>query len=253
MNELLNFKRPKFNTYLLFLFLADIFLAILLGGMVYVAWHLGGKSQHTLTIFSTLSGIIILITTLPSFLMIVTYFFGISFPRPNKLYLYVYKILNPIVLLLSRILFLSQERLEYDFAAVNNSWVIASFNNDKPKNILFETPICTQWNECPHNVTGVVSNCKGCGKCQIKDLLELQKEFPVQLAVLTGGTRAKKLVKEIHPDLVIAICCEHELFEGVTAVAPMKVFGIVNDKPEGPCVNTRFNVNIAREALKFFS
>ncbi|MBN1256343.1 MAG: DUF116 domain-containing protein, partial [Planctomycetes bacterium] len=45
----------------------------------------------------------------------------------------------------------------------------------KPGELLLLFPHCLQWSECPNNLIASLDNCKLCGKCRIKDLIELSE------------------------------------------------------------------------------
>ena len=100
-------------------------------------------------------------------------------------------------------------------------------------------PHCLQDKDCSVKITHKVENCKRCGKCRIKDLLEVTEKYGVDLAVATGGTLARRIVKEKRPDLIIAVACERDLTSGIQDTIPLPVYGIFNERPFGPCLNTQ--------------
>jgi uncharacterized protein len=95
-----------------------------------------------------------------------------------------------------------------------------------------------------------VQNCKRCGKCPIKDLLELTSKYGVDLAVATGGTLARRIVMERRPDLIIAVACERDLTSGIQDTMPLPVYGIFNERPHGPCLNTRVAIDRVEAVLQ---
>ncbi|HAA03577.1 MAG TPA: hypothetical protein DCE18_09425, partial [Syntrophobacteraceae bacterium] len=96
--------------------------------------------------------------------------------------------------------------------------------------------------DCSVKVTHTVENCKRCGKCAIKDLLQLSEKYHVDLAVATGGTIARRIVVEKRPDLIIAVACERDLTSGIQDTTPLPVYGIFNQRPFGPCLNTQVSI-----------
>jgi len=112
----------------------------------------------------------------------------------------------------------------------------------KPKEILVLMPHCVQNFECPFKVTSYIENCKRCGKCKIQNLLEFHEKHGVHVKIATGGTLARKVIKETRPKFVIAVACERDLVSGVLDIYPMPVYGIFNVRPNGPCVSTDFNM-----------
>ena len=74
----------------------------------------------------------------------------------------------------------------------------------------------------------------------------------VNLAVVTGGTLARKKVIENKPKAIIAIACERDLTEGILDTNPLPVMGVLNIRPEGPCKNTKVDLVKVIEAIEFF-
>jgi hypothetical protein len=104
-----------------------------------------------------------------------------------------------------------------------------------------------------HKITIDVENCKQCGKCKIGDLKKLAAQNKCKLKVVTGGTLARKAIKEQHPGAVIAIACERDLSLGIQDISAIPVLGILNRRPHGPCMNTDVDMNRVQTALNFFS
>ena len=99
-------------------------------------------------------------------------------------------------------------------------------------------------------ITHRVENCKRCGKCRIKDLLGLSEKYGVCMAVATGGTIARRIVIEKRPDLIIAVACERDLTSGIQDTTPLPVYGIFNQRPFGPCLNTQVALDRVESVLK---
>jgi hypothetical protein len=72
------------------------------------------------------------------------------------------------------------------------------------------------------------------------------------MTVATGGTLARKVVVETNPELILGVACERDLASGIVDTYPIPVIGILIDRPEGPCVNTRVNVEKVNNALETF-
>ncbi|MCX5774335.1 MAG: DUF116 domain-containing protein [Fusobacteria bacterium] len=125
----------------------------------------------------------------------------------------------------------------------NKYYVKKMINRDlKPENILVLMPHCVQSFECPFKVTSYIENCKKCGKCKIQNLQEFHEKYGVHVKIATGGTLARKVIKETKPKFVIAVACERDLVSGIFDIYPMPVYGIFNVRPNGPCVSTDFNM-----------
>jgi uncharacterized protein len=119
----------------------------------------------------------------------------------------------------------------------------------RPEELLLLLPHCLQWNECPHNVVGKLENCRRCGKCAIRDLVELAGRRGVQCAIVSGGRQAVARVRQSEVKAILAVACEKELREGIFAVFPKPVLGVVNLRPHGPCVNTSVAVSEVDAAI----
>ena len=139
--------------------------------------------------------------------------------------------------------------------AVNNDLVMAEARHVPPERLLLLLPQCLQNHECGVRVTGNVGNvmnCKGCGKCKIKDLVALSKKYDVDVAVATGGTLARKIVADKRPDVIIAVACERDLTSGIQDIYPLPTYGILNRRPNGPCFDTDVDVEMVERGLVAF-
>ncbi|HHT9118329.1 MAG TPA: DUF116 domain-containing protein [Candidatus Hypogeohydataceae bacterium YC38] len=111
-------------------------------------------------------------------------------------------------------------------------------NKCPPSGLLIMFPHCIQWSKCPQKITLDLNNCKRCGKCKVKDLIELSEKYGVQLAVATGGRAALERVKSEEVRGVVAIACEKELRIGLTAAFPKAILSVPNLRPHGYCKDT---------------
>jgi hypothetical protein len=68
----------------------------------------------------------------------------------------------------------------------------------------------------------------------------------VKIAIATGGTLARKIIIQTKPRCIIAVACQRDLVDGLIDVFPIPVFGILNERPNGPCINTDVNINQIR-------
>ena len=72
------------------------------------------------------------------------------------------------------------------------------------------------------------------------------------MGVATGGTLARQMVKEIRPKAIIAVACERDLTSGIQDVFPLPVIGVLNERPFGPCFNTRVDIKKVEAAILDF-
>jgi len=136
------------------------------------------------------------------------------------------------------------------FLDYNNKKVMASLKGKEIKKLLILLPHCVQKYTCPYKVTSDIENCKNCGQCVIDELLNMKKEFPIDIRIATGGTLARKHIKELKPDLVAAVACKRDLMSGIHDAFPVKVYGIFNKIVNEPCVNTIVSEEKIRGFLK---
>lgn len=160
--------------------------------------------------------------------------------------------LFPIAMRLGKLLDIDKERVEHSFIEVSNHLVRRKGIKVSPDRLLILTPHCIQQEACPHKITRDVNNCRSCGACQVGDLLELSRRYGVHFAVATGGTLARKIIKTIRPKAVLAIACERDLTSGIQDAFPLPVIGILNERPDGPCCNTRVDLVQVEAALHNF-
>jgi hypothetical protein len=123
----------------------------------------------------------------------------------------------------------------------------------KVRSVLLLLPHCLQINECDVRLTFNIYNCKRCGKCGIKDLIEIADENHLNLFVATGGSLARRIVNEVKPEAVVAVACENDLSSGIADTYPLPILGIPNERPFGPCYNTSVNLDKVKEAIEVFS
>lgn len=160
------------------------------------------------------------------------------------------KILYPLTMAFGSIARDKKERLQALIIDLNNRLI----KKERPKaeRILLLLPHCLQVNECDIRITHNIYNCKRCGRCEIKDLIEIADENNLKLFVATGGNLARKIVSDVHPEAIVAVACERDLSSGIADTFPMPVIGIPNERPFGPCFNTRVSLEKVKEAIRTF-
>jgi hypothetical protein len=158
----------------------------------------------------------------------------------------------PFMILMGKILGISREKVQQSFIEVNNQLVRSNSHRTRPNRLLILLPHCIQDFDCQTKITGNIKNCKGCGKCEIKDLVALSDQYQVKIAVATGGTLARRIIVENRPEAIVAIACELDLTTGILDSYPLPVIGILNDRPHGPCINTKVDIEKVRAAIASF-
>ncbi len=160
------------------------------------------------------------------------------------------KVLYPLLMLVGGLSKDLKERLQKFFIDLNNYLVRSQ--GPKTKRILILIPHCLQINDCNIRVTNDIYNCKRCGRCGVSSLIDLSDRYGLRLFVATGGSMARKIVKDYGPEAVVAVACERDLSSGIVDSFPLPVLGIVNLRPQGPCFNTAVDIDRVKEAVEFF-
>ncbi len=128
------------------------------------------------------------------------------------------------------------------FISFNNALFRLRLKAMNRNKILMLLPHCLQLHTCGIKITGDIGMCKECGRCIIGDLKRISINKGLSTFVATGGTLARKIVRDAAPDIIIASACEHDLGWGIFDIFPAPVYGILNERPEGPCKNTLLNI-----------
>lgn len=184
------------------------------------------------------SGIILAILGFPTTRL----FQGLAWSAINLLF--------PIATRIGRLFDVEKERVERSFIEVSNHLITQKHIKVEPEKLLILTPHCLQQESCPHKITRDINNCHSCGACQVGDLLKLSRMFGVNVAVVTGGTLARKIIKTLRPHAVLAVACERDLTSGIQDAFPLPVIGVLNERPFGPCCNTRVNMERVEQVVK---
>lgn len=163
---------------------------------------------------------------------------------------FVLKILYPTFMLLGA--FFKSKRADFQAYIVKLNNSLVRKGNFNIKKILLLLPHCIQNSKCDVRLTFNIFKCRRCGQCKIKDLIELSEKYNVAVAVATGGTIARKVVKEVKPDAIVAVACERDLSSGIADTYPIPVLGVLNQRPFGPCIDTTVDLNKVRDALEWF-
>jgi len=164
----------------------------------------------------------------------------------------VIRILFPLLVVVGRCFGISKKETRRSFVVINNKLVLAEAKKVRPEKLLILLPHCLQNHECTVRITGSVENCKACGKCKIKDLVALSEKYNVPASVATGGTLARRIVVEKRPTVIVAVACERDLTSGIQDSYPIPVFGILNNRPFGPCYDTDVDLELVERGMTTF-
>ena len=193
--------------------------------------------------------IFFLILVVGTILVFLTSVFEKNFLVANFAVKLFIRFMYPICIFAGRIFRISKAKIGESFVSVNDSLIKALKPKYKSSDVLILLPHCLQDTSCPIRITVTPENCKRCGNCNIGDISKLAEEFNVDIAIATGGTLARRIILEKKPKLIIAVACYRDLVSGIQDVFPIKTFGILNIRPQGPCINTRVDMQRIRQAL----
>ncbi len=125
----------------------------------------------------------------------------------------------------------------------------AGFPRIEGGRVLLLLPHCLQQHCCPHRIVFDATRCERCGACDMGGLLDLAEEEGVRMAIATGGTSARKAVMEACPSFIIAVACPRDLCSGILDTGGIPVWGELNSRPAGDCMDTRVDVGAVRRVL----
>lgn len=166
----------------------------------------------------------------------------------------VIRFLFPLLVVVGKLVGIGKDRVRRSFIVANNLLVLGEAKRVPPEKLLILLPQCLQYHECDVRITGggKVENCKGCGRCKIKNLKAMSLKYGVSISVATGGTLARKIVVDKRPDMIIGVACERDLTSGIQDTYPIPVYGILNNRPHGPCFDTDVSLEMIEEGMKVF-
>ncbi len=144
------------------------------------------------------------------------------------------------------------EVIDKQLVSLNNLMTKLRKKKCPPEDLLLLFPHCIQNSKCKQNIKHDLNECKRCGNCKVKDLLELSEEYGISIAVASGGRIALQKVMADEVKGVVAIACEKELRTGLMATMPKAIFAIPNLRPHGYCVDTDVYIDDVLNAIKWF-
>lgn len=128
----------------------------------------------------------------------------------------------------------SIDRFGNSFIKVHNAITHALFRKDLRSKVLVLIPRCLE-------------------KQFVKEIRNLGEKYKVDVVIVGGGSKAREVIKQKEPSAVIGVACERDLVSGIRDVSPkIPVLGVVNERPLGPCKQTRTDVEEVENAIKFF-
>lgn len=232
--------RPRKRLFIGLLSFASLLIVVAAGLAVWVPS--GGLLNLHPFLPILLNTIVALLTALllgGLFLLVLTLLTGQDLFFSQTLRQIVVRYLFPAIIVFGRTLGIRRDTLQQSFIALNNQLVRAKKLRVPASRALLLLPHCVQFFDCAIKITGDVDKCQRCGRCPINPLSELANMRGIDIAVASGGTLARKIIVERRPQLIIAVACERDLSTGIRDAYPLPVIGVLNQRPQGPCINTQ--------------
>lgn len=145
-----------------------------------------------------------------------------------------------------------ENKVAKSFLNFNNRRILKKIGNKEIDKILILLPHCLQKYSCLLKITSDINNCRECGQCVIADFVKLNSLSSVDVKIATGGTLARKHIKDTKPQLVLAVACKRDLISGIHDAYPVNVYGVFNKIIDEPCINTTVAIDIIKDFLEKF-
>lgn len=216
--------------------------------------YLGFANIHPLApwILAALFGVLILLVLWSCLGLALSVALGRPILFSNRLRGVTAKVFLPLMTLFGMLLGIDKERVRSSFIKVNNELVSAEAGAYEPDQVLILLPHCLQSSRCKYRLTYDINNCKRCGMCPVRGLIELSEKYGAHIAIATGGTIARRIVVQKRPRIILAVACERDLSSGIQDAYPLPVYGVLNERPSGPCLDTRVCLRNLEDALRYF-
>ncbi|MCK5219272.1 DUF116 domain-containing protein, partial [bacterium] len=142
-------------------------------------------------------------------------------------------IINPSIKL-AKIWGVSRDQVGHAFVLLHNRLEVLPSPIKNPARLLILTPRCL-------------------GRENMQGLRTLKEKYGFSQITAFGGTEARKAVDEYKPQGIVAVACERDLLVGIKDLnGRIPVLAFSNQRPEGPCKNTRIDLQVIENAVKMF-
>lgn len=247
-------ERSEKGTFILLLLLTCVLLVVL-AGVLWLVPYVGFSNIHPhLPLIMALVFLGIVLFMIGGGLTLVfTIIRGKNLFFNRRIRGVMIRFLFPMLVVVGKLVGIGKDRVRRSFIAANNQLVVGEARRIHPQKLLILLPQCLQFHDCDVRITaGRVENCKGCGRCKIKNLVAMSQRYGVSISVATGGTLARKIVVDKRPDMIIGVACERDLTSGIQDTYPIPVYGILNRRPHGPCYDTDVDLDVIEEGMRSF-
>ena len=238
-------------------FPAYVSLSLILFIAVYVLFLVGALKQ---TVVSTPQSVMLGVTLIILLLLVATWSITLMSTHIRLRVKWLQKLSKWMMLHfyyslakgLAIITFTDKCDLYESFLNFNNETVLTDQHDVRNSNILVLLPHCLQKDSCTIRIATDIVRCEECGGCDISRIKKLVDEQNVDAAVASGGSLARKLIKDKNPDVIVAVACHRDLVEGLRDAWMYPVYAVLNERPQGPCHETTVSIPSIEFAIKRF-
>jgi len=170
------------------------------------------------------------------------------FYKPVKWMLFF--IFYPLATIPSWLPGIKKSALQESFLSFQNSLFQNYIKSRHYSELLILLPHCLQFHDCKIRITRDINDCLECGSCDVCGLKKLSNGTHLKIGIANGGTLARKIVNDTHPEVIIAVACHRDLSDGVRESWKYPVYAILNERPFGPCYDTRVDIGKIEGILK---
>ena len=202
---------------------------------------------------SIIVGLVCIIALMWLCLMLVFHIYtGKALPGAGSVRHVTVRLFFPLMELLAKFVGIDRGSVRRSFIKVNNELVLSRRKTVEPHKLLLLLPHCVQRSTCPHRLVHNADLCLRCGGCPVGALLDLRDKYGIRFAIATGGTIARRIVVQTRPACIIAVACERDLTSGIQDSYPLPVFGVLNSRPKGPCLDTLVPLEALEDVIRLF-
>lgn len=159
----------------------------------------------------------------------------------------------PFLMTVSGIFNYKKDEIRRIFIKANNEYVLSFNKKIPPERLLLLLPHCLQHSECVYRMRNGLNECRQCCRCTLGRIKDLVAKSGVNAVLATGGTSARKAVRDLNPALVVAVACERDLSSGIMDIMEIPVYGIINSRPNGPCTDTLVDTGELETVIRHFT
>jgi len=164
-----------------------------------------------------------------------------------------FRFFMPLLLAAGNLLNWNKDEIRRVYINTCNEYIKTRKIEVPPDKMLVILPHCLQNSKCTVRFVDGIDRCAGCNACGIGALKDLLNKYGINSRIATGGTAARKIINDEKPGFIIAVACERDLSSGMMDVQSLPVYGILNQRPNGPCRDTFVDINELEKAIVLFS